>query len=245
MSEITNDLAIALRKAVPFLARKRVEITVDEPRTTTFAELRLDETVAHTTKLCASGKNGQLTLDEIAFARMLDGFFGGDGAVTVKKPARPTAAQAALASKVSDGIFKGFGFVLEKRLGLVVAPSTVKETTGSAVVVTLSLEGGGKIALALPLNALEVEEPESAKTPDPTIALALTGVEVDVVAELGRVRLALEQVMKMRVGDVVPLKLALEERARVCAGGATLFYGRPTVAKGAVAIGLERRVPIS
>ena len=68
----------------------------------------------------------------------------------------------------------------------------------------------------------------------------MTDVELDVVAELGKVRLPLEAIAQLAVGDVIRLSLPLDERARICAGGATLFHGRPTASGHVVAVAIER-----
>src|SRR5262249_55403126 len=103
------------------------------------------------------------------------------------------------------------------------------------------IEGGGKVFLALPLAAVMQDEEAAEPTHlDSGIAAAMTDVELDVVAELGKVRLPLEAIASLAVGDVIRLSLPLDERARVCAGGATLFHGRPTASGHVVAVAIER-----
>ena len=105
------------------------------------------------------------------------------------------------------------------------------------------MEGGGKILLALPLSSIHAtKEPVEDAEVDSGIAMALTEVEVDIVAELGKVRLPLEAIASLKVGDVLRLALPLDERARVCAGGAVLFHGRPTASGEVVAVALERQM---
>lgn len=109
------------------------------------------------------------------------------------------------------------------------------------MVVPLMMDGGGTIFLALPLSAISHEDSDSEPPQiDSGIAAAMTDVELDVVAELGRVRLPLEALAQLAIGDVIRLSLPLDERARVCAGGATLFHGRPTASGHVVAVAIER-----
>jgi flagellar motor switch protein FliM len=242
VSEISNDLATALRRAVPFLARRRVAITAEMPRCVSFADLAADITIVHACAFAAGRPNtrGLVLVDEAALARILDGVLGGDGSPTLGVAAL-TSAQNALAARVSGTMLRAFGDVITHKLGISVEPTSVKEIdAGSAVVVTLAMDGGGKVLFAVPLSAIRSDEPAEAEDYDVGIAAAMTDVELDVVAELGKVRLPLDALARLQVGDVLRLALPLDERARVCAGGAVLFHGRPTASGDAVGVALER-----
>jgi flagellar motor switch protein FliM len=54
--------------------------------------------------------------------------------------------------------------------------------------------------------------------------------------------LPLRAIANLKVGDVLRLGLPLDERARVSAGGAELFQGRPTASGDVVAVALERQI---
>ena len=248
--ELAPELASALRRAVPFLSRKRVGVRAEPARCVSFAELASDGSIVHVSAFTArptgaqpspSSLRGLVLFDEVALARILDGVLGGDGASSTGV-ARPTSAQSALGARVAGSMLKALGEVLSSRLALAVQPTTSKNVeTGAAVVLPLALEGGGKVLLALPLSAISHDEEDSLPPHvDSGIAAAMTDVELDVVAELGKVRLPLEAIAQLAVGDVIRLSLPLDERARVCAGGATLFHGRPTASGHVVAVAIER-----
>jgi len=247
IAEFTGDLATALRRSVPFLARKRVGITADEPRCVSFAHLAADATIVHAVAFTIGGSGsssrGLVLLDEVALARMLDGVLGGGGENSSLGSATLTSAQLALASRVSGGILKAFSEVLTAKLGVEVKPTTNKEIEpGAAVVAALALDAGGKIFIALPISAVQTSEATVAEAINSGIANAMREVAVDIVAELGKVRLPLEAIANLKVGDVLRLTLPLDERARVCAGGAMLFQGRPTASGEVVAVALERQM---
>ena len=256
---LAPELANALRRAVPFLARKRVVLRAEQTLCVPFAQLASDETIAHATAFAArtvtasagtrsntsiasaASVRGLVLFDDAALARILDGVLGGDGGATASS-GRPTSAQSALASRVAASILKALGDVMAARLGLVVEPTTSKDVdAGAAVVLPLAIEGGGRVLLAFPLSAIarDEESTEPAHV-DSGLAAAMTEVELDVVAELGKVRLPLEAIARLAVGDVIRLSLPLDERARVCAGGATLFHGRPTASGHVVAVAIEQ-----
>jgi flagellar motor switch protein FliM len=142
---------------------------------------------------------------------------------------------------VTDGIVRSFKEALRSRLDLAVEATTGDSPTDASVCVVLSLSiaGGGVVAIAVPVGALgEAEVP--AETSDGRIAAAMVDVEVDVVAELGKVRVSLRTLAGLAVGDILQLSLPLDERARVCAGGAVLFRGRPTASGLTIGIAIER-----
>ncbi len=142
---------------------------------------------------------------------------------------------------MSDGIPRAFGGALGSRLGLTIEVTAGATPTrvGVGVLLTFALAGGGVLALALPIAVLGDAQAAADAAVDGRIAAALVDVEVDVVAELGKVRLPLSALSALAVGDIVHLSLPLDERARVCAGGAVLFRGRPTASGGTIGIAIE------
>jgi flagellar motor switch protein FliM len=258
LAALSNDLAAALRRAAPFLSRRRVAISVDVPRCTTFADLAVDLSIVHAAafeiravgETAGSNVRGLVLVDEVALARILDGVLGGGAAETRSSgEAKLTPARGALASRVSSTMIRAFGEVLSTRLGLTVSAIAQRDSAklpeiepGAAVAVTLALDGGGRVLLALPLSTIPGEQqPAGTDRINERIASAMMDVEIDVVAVLGKVRLPLEQVASLAVGDVLRLSLSLDERARVCAGGAVLFHGRPTASGHVVGVVIERR----
>lgn len=243
-------LATALRRAVPFLARRRLGVESEAASCMAFAKIAESDGLVHATPFAIrsaarSTVRGLVLLDDVAFARILDGVLGGEGNAPETPPeAAPTSAQIALAARVTANMLKSFSAVMSPVLGATVEPTPNKEIeAGTAVVLTLAIEGGGRVLIAIPLSAIgEEEAAQTGEHPvDSGIAKAMTDVELDVVAELGKVRLSLEAISRFQVGDVIRLSLPLDERARVCAGGATLFFGRPTASGETVAVAIERQ----
>lgn len=238
------ELIVALKRALPFLARKRLSVKLELPRCLSFADLAADENVIYTSSFNekTSNSRGLLFFDEAGLARVLDGALGGGDAV--KLPSlKLTSAQNALASRVTVSVMKAFSDALAGKLGLTVEATGNKDIdAGVAVILSLSIDGGGLISVALPLACIRADEPSEAPKVDEGIAAAMLDVDVDIVAELGKVRLSLDTISKLQVGDVVRLALPLDERARVSAGGAVLFHGRPTASGDVVAVALERVV---
>ncbi len=248
VAEVSSSLGTALRRAMPFLARRRVTVTAEPPRCQSFADLAADDSIVHVAPFqVVRGSRGLLLVDDTALARILDDVLGGQPGAIAELQRTPSgglsSAQAALAGRVSGTMLRAFGEVTSHKLAITIEPIAAKEIeSGSAVVVTLNMEGGGRILLALPLSSIHTAEPVEEAQADSGIAMALTDVEVDIVAELGKVRLPLEAIAALKVGDVLRLSLPLDERARVSAGGAVLFQGRPTASGESVAVALERQM---
>lgn len=245
-TEAGPELATALKRAMPFLARKRLAVAPGTPRCLSFADIAADDALVYTAAFNEKTSNtrGLILFDEAGLARVLDGVLGGGDATTLPSP-KLTSAQTALANRVAVGLVRAVGEALSGRLGLAIEASANKDIdAGVAVVVPLTIEGGGTISVALPLPCIKVdpaaEEAEAKIEENPDIAAAMADVELDVVAELGTVRLSLAAISKMQVGDVIRLPLRLDERARVAAGGAVLWSGRPTASGEVVAVALER-----
>lgn len=241
-AEAGPELALALRRALPFLARKRLSVALEPPRCVSFADLAADDRIVYTSAFHEKTSNarGLVFFDEAGLARVLDGVLGG-GDATKLPSVKLTSAQSALASRVAAAVLRAFADALSVKLGIVIESTNSREIgAGVAVVLSLAVEGGGRVSIALPLACIRADEPSEAPKVDEDIAAAMLDVDVDIVAELGKVRLSLDAIARLQVGDVVRLSLPLDERARVSAGGAVLFHGRPTASGDVVAVALER-----
>lgn len=245
LGRASTELVVALRRVLPFLTRKRVGVVAAPPRTALFADLGGTVPNLAFTMAFAAGPSrapGVLAIDAAGISRILDGVLGGgDADPSALEATSLSSAQLALAARVSEGILRAFGEALRSRLGLAIEAAAAATPTDAGVgaVLTFALAGGGVIALAVPLSVLG-DGQTAAETGDGRIAAAMVDVEVDVIAELGKIRLPLATLAALAVGDVVPLSLSLDERARVCAGGTVLFRGRPTASGVTIGIAIER-----
>ncbi len=245
LGRASPELVAALRRALPFLTRKRVATVAAPPRAALFSELgSAVPNMAFSTSFVAgpAGARGLLAMDTAGLSRILDGVLGGGGApVDALTGGLLSSAQAALAARVSGGILGAFAQVLRSGLGLaieVTAGPTDPPDAGACVVLSLAMGGGGIVALVLPLSVLN--DGAVSVESDGRIAAAMEDVEIDVVVELGKVRVPLSALSALAVGDVLQLPLSLDDRARVCAGGAVLFRGRPTAIGLTIGVAIER-----
>jgi flagellar motor switch protein FliM len=244
-------LASALRRAVPFLSRRRLPIALAYTRATPIAELL--ETVArpiHVVHLVTSpgSARGALLLDAGAIAMFLDGVLGGNGqTVPSLNPEGLTAPQAALASGLAAGIVRAFSDTLSAAIGLRLEgrAADVDEATAQSAPIACVLEFGvedriGRIVLLLPKEALLASvadaDPPARPTGDPGIAAVLENVEIDVIAELGRVSMRVEALTGIKVGDMLRLDVPVNGMVLVRANDRVLYRGRPTTHGGRISV---------
>jgi flagellar motor switch protein FliM len=245
-------IAAALRRAVPFLARRNVPITLSYSRAVPIGELveSLSRPV-HATHLVIApgGGGGMLLLDSGAIGLFLDGVLGGDGSQLPELSAAGLSGpQTALVAGLAAGIVRAFSDAFNVSPGISLACRTAEihdATVASAPIacmLELGNEGeGGRVAVVLAkeplLAACPDVEPLSGGC-DVGVASVLEGVELDLVAELGRLRLPLRDLAHLQVGDTLRLDATVGATVGVLAEGHELFRGRPTTSSGRIALKL-------
>jgi flagellar motor switch protein FliM len=244
-------LAAALRRAVPFLARRGVAVTLSYTRATPVAELleSLPRPI-HATPIFSvpGGVHGALLLDAGAIAMFLDGVLGGHGEdVPVLSPQGLSAPQTALMAGLTAGIARAFSDALVGSLGVrfecraVSADDGLSESTPIACVLEFGSEAQvGRVALLLPKEILLPLADDSAALPiggaDPRVVGVLEGVEIELIAELGRMQLRVGDLGALRVGDTLRLDVPVSGTVSVRANQHVLLRGRPTTSGGRIAI---------
>jgi flagellar motor switch protein FliM len=243
-------LASALRRALPFLARRNVPIALLYSRAVPVAELL--ETMArpiHATQLIVGpgGGGGAILFDAGAIGMFLDGVLGGDGSHIPELPSSGlTAAQTALVSGLAMGIVRTLSNSLTTSLGMSLAcrSTEIQDATVASAPIVCVLELGsedavGRVAVLLAKEPLLAAWPEAETSPlaaDPRVVSVLEDVELDLVAELGSLRLRLGDVARLEVGDTLRLDAAVGATVSVRADGRELFRGLPTTSGGRIAL---------
>jgi flagellar motor switch protein FliM len=247
-------LETALRRAVPFLSRRGTPIKLDYSPQVTAADMIRDlPPPLHWTHLVTAPNAcaGALVLDAGAIGMFLDGVLGGDGgAPAALAPAGLTAPLSALIARTTDGIVTSFSSVLAEHAGVQLeARTTNGEGTARIPMAACTLECGndsriGRVVLLLATEALVTRD--SAEVPhtgrfNPAVAATLEHVELEMVAELGRVRMKLGDIANLRVGDTLRLDVAVGDAIAIRADGHLLLRGRPTASAGRLAVQIQSR----
>lgn len=255
LEQVSPQLASAVRRSMPFLASRGEAVTLGFARAMPLGDLLADlQRPFHATRLTISpgAAHGALVVDGGAIATILDGVLGGDGAnPPTLNEAGLTAPQVALVARVVDGMVRSLSEVLTKKFGLslraVPPDSDDAMAEGAPVACSLEIAGGARPGRAVLLLAKEAllarsearENPASAE--DPRVAAVLAGVEVELVAELARMRLPLGQLSRLQVGDTLRLDVPVGGTVPVRVDGQVLLRGQPTTHAGQIAIRIAPR----
>jgi flagellar motor switch protein FliM len=240
---------------MPFLAAQNASVTLNFARAMPVGDLlaELGRPLHATQVVLAPGRaKGAVVLDAGAIAIVLDGVLGGDGKSPPRLDAEGlSAAQRALVTRVIDSIVRAYGDVLQKKFGfsLQASPADAEDATTEGAPVTCSLEvstGGhsGHVVLLLAKEALlTASDPveQRPRRPDPRVVAVVEGVELEVVAELARVNIALGRLAGLRKGDVIRLETPVGGTVSVRADGHVLLRGHPTTSGGQIAIRVVAR----
>jgi flagellar motor switch protein FliM len=243
-------LASAVKRSMPFLGSRGATVSLAFARAMPIGDIigELQRPI-HATRvvLAPGGASGAVVFDGGAISTALDGVLGGDGKSPPKlDPAGLTGPQTALMGRVVDGVVRSFSEILVKKFGFglrSVAPDADDAITeGAPVACTLELGGTdppGRVVLLLPKEAL-LSVTEARENPvhptDPRVVAVLDQVELEVVAELARVKLSLGQLSRLKVGDTIRVDTPVGGKVSVRADGRVLLRGHPTTSGGQIAI---------
>jgi flagellar motor switch protein FliM len=267
MARCGPPLVAALRRAVPFFTRRGIHPQPGAPEVMSSRELAAElAPPCYVVELAADpgGARAALCLDAGAIAFVLEGTLGGDGRrLPHLDPQGLTAAQRAFVARISDSIVAELSAALARALGVRLRrmPDRQGEKTvdGAMVAMSLELADGdsigapplGRIVIALSKHVLTglaargaTERPARI---DERVVRTLEETEVELVAELGRLKLSISDVSQLAVGTTLRLDVPVKGEIDVRVGDCALFRGQPT-ARGsqlAIRIGSGDRVKSS
>jgi flagellar motor switch protein FliM len=293
MQRAAASIASGVRRAVPFLGRRRATAVAIAPatvRANTFGKDLVDPFYVCSLAAEPGGSRAMLALDAQAIAFLLEGMLGGDGSDTPKLAKKGLSGpQRAFIDRIVGNIVTSVSSSLGKALGLTLTklPQLMNERPADGVVVKLpiqfhdtapkvveskkefsldefdmpSMRGAsssqngpeeatvfGTMFLAISKTALIAARAANlahrVQQVDPRLAASLRQVEVNVVAELGRVRLTLGGLSALRVGDTLRLDVPVDGDVEVRVEDQPLFRGQPTTHGSQLAIQVtECRTP--
>ncbi len=255
LEQASPQLASALRRSMPFLGRHGTPVALCFARAIPLGELLGDlPRPVHATHLVVSpgGARGAIILDAGAIAMVLDGVLGGDGSAPPQLDAAGLSSpQVALASRVIEGVVRSFSEVLSKRFGLLLEVSAPDGDDASSetapIVCSFELGTGAQVGRVMLLVAKEAilggaedRADTSANALDPRVVQVLEQVELDLVAELARMKMSLGHLSSLRVGDTIRLDIPVGAAINVRADGRVVLRGHPTTSSGQIAVRIEK-----
>ena len=247
-----RGLEAAVRRSLPYLARRKIAVTSEPARAALRADVMLPIAQPfYVSPLCvarAPRPSGALVIDAKAIAHGLDGMLGsGRGGLPVLDASGLTGPQTALASRLARSLVAAFDEILAPLGAPLAIANEAPGGHGGAVLIACTVMIGegdtaGTIVLLVPAGAIEIEGAVEVRPAGavPETSAAVAEVDIELVAELGRVRLALTRIATLRVGDVIRLPLSVDAPARLHVGGHALFTGKPTTHGSQIAIEIGR-----
>ncbi len=293
MRRTGDPLALALRRAVPFLTRRGVGIKPGAPYVMNSNELESQLTAPVYLANLASepgGARAAICLDSHAISFLLEGSLGGDGSDPPKlNPKGLTAPQLAFMDRVFTNVMKCCAETIERSIGLSVKnlPRAQGQKSAGATLVVLPLnfvdeaaldddddedvfgpEGTdeapesdgeaepsssasrGRMLIGLSKNALNRaraahDRRQRTQPIDDRVAATIREVDVDVVAELGRLPLTIGKLMALKVGDTLRLDVPVNGHIILRIDEVILFRGQPTTTGTQLAIQIVERLDSS
>lgn len=261
MSHVAQRFARSARKTLPFLVKRRARLV---PEPVCIVDLGAERVVERgpVYEIVLEADEGPawacLTLGPEALAVLLEGTLGGsEKNASSGIGADLTLAQTALVSKLARRLAQDFAEAVKDEVGITLRATAARCIPAGderdaafpdglrAECVFEGIAGDARLAIAMGAEALEsaakIQDDEGEDQSDPRMAEALTEVPVEVVAELGRVRLGLRRVLSLEVGQVLRLATAVDDPVIVRVAGVEKFRGAPVISRGQLSVEIRGR----
>jgi flagellar motor switch protein FliM len=258
MDAVAAAFVRSARRSLPFLTRFRGKIL---PRPVEMAPRDLpaeglEEAPSFTVNLAGPGSAwATLTLSSQAIAMVLEGSLGGRGAPTPGVlGVELTGPQRALIGRIARSLAADLVAAIKQVAHLELAVTTEeprKEGGGKALTgfrVVCDVDGTGvPTALVVTIGAKSFDDAvressaREAAEADPRIGDALPEVDLELVAELGRVSIGLRRVLSLKPGDVIRLTTAVDDAVALRIEGVPKFLVAPITSRGQLAVEIRAR----
>jgi flagellar motor switch protein FliM len=260
MTHVAQRFTRSARKTLPFLVKRRARLV---PEPVCIVDLGAERVVERgpVFEIVLEAEEGPawacLTVGPEALSVMLEGALGGsEKNASSGIGADLTLAQAALVSKLAKRLAEDFAEAVKSEVGIALRQTSARSIPAGderdaafpdglrSECAFEGIAGDARIAIAMGAEALENAakgEEEVEEAHDPRMLEAITEVPVEVVAELGRVRLGLRRVLSLEVGQVLRLATAVDEPVIVRVAGVEKFRGAPVISRGQLSVEIRGR----
>ena len=261
MTHVAQRFVRGARKTLPFLVKRRARLV---PEPVCIVDLGAERVVERgpVYEILLEAEDGPawacLSLGPEALSVMLEGALGGsEKNASSGIGADLTLAQAALVGKLARRLAQDFADAVKSEVGITLRITTAHSIAAGderdanfadglrAECAFEGIAGDARISIAMGAEALESaskdQSDEGEEANDPRMEEAICEVPVEVVAELGRVRLGLRRVLSLEVGQVLRLATAVDDPVIVRIGGVEKFRGAPVISRGQVSVEIRGR----
>ncbi len=261
MAHVAQRFSRSARRTLPFLVKRKARVV---PEAVAIVDLGADLVVRqgpiYEVILGTPGGPawGLMTLNTEAVGVVLEGVLGGgESSAASGLGADLTLAQSALVGRITRALAEDFAEAVRAEVGIgllvevqhSVARGDEREANfadGLSVDCAFDgITGGARITIAIGAEALESaareNDPPAAQAGDPRMAEAVSEVPVEMIAQLGSVRLGLRRVLSLQPGQVLRLDTAVDDPICIRVAGVTKFIGVPVISRGQLAVEIRGR----
>ena len=261
MAQIANRFARSARRTLPFMARQRTRLVPQGVNIVSPMEADAQSAGGPSFEVILESDDvpawASLTINTSALRLILEGSLGARSPGTGMLGTELTLAQRALVARVARSLADDLANAVRDDVGIKL--SIVSSHGRTADEVSDAPESDGlrvdcvfeeiaeepKITVAVAVSALESvskrNEAEMPLTGDPRIYEAIKEVPVEVVAELGRIKVGLRELLTWHTGLVLRLSTAIDDPILLRVSGITKFSGRPVISRGQLSIEIKGR----
>lgn len=261
MAQIAGRFARAARRTLPFMVRQRTRLVPQGVNIVTPIDAESQAAEGPTFEVILESDDvpgwASLTINTSALRLILEGSLGASTPGSGLLGTELTLAQRALVARVARSLAEDLANVIRDDVGIHLAIvsshgrtseeiSDVPESDGLRVDCLFEdIPDDPKITVAVAVSALETaNKPEEEELPaagDPKMAEAVKDVPVEIVAELGRIKVGLREILTWKVGQVVRLATAVDDPILVCVSGMAKFTARPVISRGQLSVEIRGR----
>jgi len=260
MAHVAQRFARSAKRTLPFLVKRKARITPEPVAIVDLASERIvsQGPIYEVILGTPSGAWGLMTLNTDALGVVLEGVLGGGDSggasglgndLTLAQAALVGRITRALAGDLAEAVRAEVGIELSLELAHSVARGDEREANfpdGLCVDCLFEgIAGGARISIALGAEALESaardNDAPAAQSGDPRMAEAVCDVPVEVIAQLGSVKLGLRRVLSLQVGQVLRLDTAVDDPVSIRIAGVAKFVGVPVISRGQLAVEVRGR----
>jgi flagellar motor switch/type III secretory pathway protein FliN len=264
MQRVREQFTRGARRSLPFLVRRRGKLVGGALGPLSHNPMEPSGGPTCQIYLEAPGRAGwaAIRLDTGAIQLIVDGSLGGGAPDPNGEETEPVAitqltlAQRALVTRVARALGTDFADACREEVGAgleVVRAECMRpgeepqlpREAAAAECIFEGVPGRACIWLFASGDVLESGAREKAaaevQTGDPRMVQAMSEVPLEVVAELGRVKLGLRKVLSLKVGEVLRLTTATDDPIQVRVGDMPKLTGVPVLSRGQLAVQITGR----
>jgi flagellar motor switch protein FliM len=261
MAQIAGRFARSARRTLPFMGRQRTRLVPQGVNIVSPVEEDSPGSGGPNFEIILESDDmpawASLTINTSALRLILEGSLGARSPGTGMLGVELTLAQRALVARVARSLADDLANAIREDVGIKLSivsshgrtsdeSSEAPETDGLRVdCVFEDIAEEPKITVAVAVSALESaskrSEDEMPLASDPRMYEAVKEVPVEVIAELGRLKVGLRELLTWHPGQVLRLSTAVDDPIVLRVAGMTKFAGRPVISRGQLSVEIKGR----